>query len=85
MKFGLIILAALVFFSVAAVFLLTDQGYVIISFRGYLIEMAVLAAPENKRAHGARAAIYTPRRSGETSLMAHGIFGFAARESEAKA
>ena len=41
MKFGLIVLAALVFFSVAAVFLLTDQGYVIISFRGYLIEMAV--------------------------------------------
>jgi alkyl sulfatase BDS1-like metallo-beta-lactamase superfamily hydrolase len=51
----------------------------------HLIEMAVLADPENKRAHGARAAIYTQRRSGETSLMAHGIFGFAARESEAKA
>jgi alkyl sulfatase BDS1-like metallo-beta-lactamase superfamily hydrolase len=51
----------------------------------HLIEMAVLANPESKRAHGARAAIYTQRRSGETSLMAHGIFGFAARESEAKA
>jgi alkyl sulfatase BDS1-like metallo-beta-lactamase superfamily hydrolase len=51
----------------------------------HLIEMAVLADPESKRAHGARAAIYTQRRSGETSLMAHGIFGFAARESEAKA
>jgi len=50
----------------------------------HLIEMAVLADPESKRAHAARAAIYTRRRSGETSLMAHGIFGFAARESEAK-
>jgi len=50
----------------------------------HLIEMAVLADPENKRAHGSRAAIYTQRRSVETSLMAHGIFGFAARESESK-
>jgi HemY protein len=41
MKFGLIVLATLVLCSVAAVFLLTDVGYVIISFRGYLIEMSV--------------------------------------------
>lgn len=41
MKFGLIIIAALVLFSAAAVFLLTDTGYVVISFRGYLIEMSV--------------------------------------------
>jgi alkyl sulfatase BDS1-like metallo-beta-lactamase superfamily hydrolase len=50
----------------------------------HLIEMAVLAEPTSKRAHAARAAIYTRRRTHETSLMAHGIFGFAARESEAK-
>ena len=41
MKFGLIVLATLVLCSFAAVFLLTDAGYVIISFRGYLIEMSV--------------------------------------------
>jgi alkyl sulfatase BDS1-like metallo-beta-lactamase superfamily hydrolase len=50
----------------------------------HLVEMATLADPESRRAHAARAAIYTARRSGETSLMAHGIFGSAARESEAK-
>jgi len=41
MKFALILLTALVVFAAAAVFLLTDTGYVIISFRGYLIEMSV--------------------------------------------
>jgi alkyl sulfatase BDS1-like metallo-beta-lactamase superfamily hydrolase len=51
----------------------------------HLIETAVTAAPDDKRAHGARAEIYTARRKGETSLMAHGIFGAAARESEKKA
>ena len=50
----------------------------------HLIEMAVLAEPESKIAHGARAEIYTERRGQETSLMAHGIFGSAARESETK-
>lgn len=44
MKFGLIVLAALIVFSVTAVFLLTDSGYVVISFRGYLIEMSVPVA-----------------------------------------
>ena len=51
----------------------------------HLIEMAVMAEPDNNLAHGARAEIYTARRKGETSLMAHGIFGTAARESEKKA
>jgi alkyl sulfatase BDS1-like metallo-beta-lactamase superfamily hydrolase len=51
----------------------------------HLIEMAVLAEPENRKAHGARAAIYGERRKRETSLMAKGIFGAAARESEGKA
>jgi HemY protein len=41
MKFGFIVLAALVFFSVTAVFLLTDPGYVMVHFRGYVIEMSV--------------------------------------------
>ena len=44
MKFGLIVLASLVVFAITAVFLLTDAGYVAISFRGYLIEMSVPVA-----------------------------------------
>jgi alkyl sulfatase BDS1-like metallo-beta-lactamase superfamily hydrolase len=50
----------------------------------HLIEMAVLAAPEDKAAHGARAEIYAQRRQHETSLMAKGIYGAAVRESERK-
>jgi len=50
----------------------------------HLAEMAVLAAPDDARAHGARAAIYSERRERESSLMAKGIYGFAAAESEAR-
>jgi alkyl sulfatase BDS1-like metallo-beta-lactamase superfamily hydrolase len=50
----------------------------------HLIEMAVMTAPDDKAAHAARAEIYAQRRKRETSLMAKGIFGAAARESEAK-
>jgi alkyl sulfatase BDS1-like metallo-beta-lactamase superfamily hydrolase len=49
----------------------------------HLVELAVQAAPEDARIHGARATIYTERRRRETSLMAKGVFGAAARESEA--
>lgn len=48
----------------------------------HLIEMATLAEPENKEAHGARSEIYTKRRGEELSLMSKGIFGHAARESK---
>jgi hypothetical protein len=41
----------------------------------------VQAAPDNKRVHALRAEVYQHRRSGETSLMAKGIFGFAANQS----
>ena len=41
MKFGLIVIATLVASAFAAHFLLQDPGYVVISFRGYLIEMSV--------------------------------------------
>ena len=51
----------------------------------HLVELAVQAEPENKKAHGARGEIYQRRREQETSLMAKGIFGYAARESQAKA
>ena len=41
MKFGAIVIAALILSAVAAHFLLGDPGYVAINFRGYLIEMSV--------------------------------------------
>jgi alkyl sulfatase BDS1-like metallo-beta-lactamase superfamily hydrolase len=51
----------------------------------HLVELAVQAEPQNRRAHGARAEIYQRRRDAETSLMAKGIFGAAANESKAQA
>ncbi len=41
MKFGLIVILALIISSFTAHFLLQDPGYVVINFRGYLIEMSV--------------------------------------------
>lgn len=41
MKFGAIVVAALILSAIAAHFLLGDPGYVAITFRGYLIEMSV--------------------------------------------
>ena len=41
MKFGAIVVAALILSAFAAHFLLGDPGYVAINFRGYLIEMSV--------------------------------------------
>ena len=49
----------------------------------HLVEMAVQAAPEDKSAHATRADIYKRRRKQEVSLMAKGIFGYAARQSAA--
>ena len=51
----------------------------------HLVEMAAQAEPENTAIHEIRAEIYQIRRSGETSLMAKGIFGSAANASKAKA
>ena len=41
MKFGIIVVVALFVSAFAAHFLLADPGYVVISFRGYVIEMSV--------------------------------------------
>ncbi len=41
MKFGIIVVLALFASALAANFLLADPGYVIINFRGYVIEMSV--------------------------------------------
>jgi alkyl sulfatase BDS1-like metallo-beta-lactamase superfamily hydrolase len=50
-----------------------------------LVELAAQAAPEDETVHSVRAAIYGERRKHETSLMARGIYGAAARESEDRA
>ena len=50
----------------------------------HLVEMAMLAEPEKKSIHAARAAVYQHRRGVETSLMAKGIYGSAANESKSK-
>jgi len=49
----------------------------------HLIELAVAAAPDDTGAQSARFDIYKERRKREGSLMAKGIFGQAARTSEA--
>ena len=41
MKLGLLVIVALMISAFAASFLLADPGYVVINFRGYLIEMSV--------------------------------------------
>jgi len=41
MRFGAIVVAALIISAIAAHFLLGDPGYVAINFRGYLVEMSV--------------------------------------------
>lgn len=49
-----------------------------------LAELAAQATPDDRKVHGVRAAVYARRREHETSLMARGIYGAAARESRAK-
>jgi alkyl sulfatase BDS1-like metallo-beta-lactamase superfamily hydrolase len=46
-----------------------------------LIELAVQADPHDRIAHGVRAEIYETRRRAESSLMAKGVYGWAARQS----
>jgi hypothetical protein len=47
--------------------------------------MAALAAPDDPDAHTARADVYEARVAAEPSLMAKGIFGWAARSSRKRA
>jgi alkyl sulfatase BDS1-like metallo-beta-lactamase superfamily hydrolase len=48
----------------------------------HFIELAVMASPNDVAVHKARARIYKERRWEELSLMAQGIFGNAAKDSE---
>jgi len=41
MRFGLIVIGALIISALAANYLLQDPGYVVINFRGFLVEMSV--------------------------------------------
>jgi alkyl sulfatase BDS1-like metallo-beta-lactamase superfamily hydrolase len=50
----------------------------------HLVEFASRAKPEDGAIHEARAHIYALRAERETSTMAKGIFGWAARESSAR-
>jgi alkyl sulfatase BDS1-like metallo-beta-lactamase superfamily hydrolase len=47
----------------------------------HLTEAAALAAPDDRDVQSARAEVYEARVAAEPSLMAKGIFGWAARES----
>ncbi|MBK5222519.1 MAG: MBL fold metallo-hydrolase [Acidimicrobiia bacterium] len=47
-----------------------------------IVELAVQAGPEDREAHAARAEIYEMRRVDESSLMAKGIYRWAAAQSE---
>ncbi|HEY1741386.1 MAG TPA: alkyl sulfatase dimerization domain-containing protein [Acidimicrobiia bacterium] len=50
----------------------------------HLAEMAALAAPDARRVHEVRAAVYEARRAAEASFMASGIYRSAALDSQAR-
>ncbi len=50
---------------------------------GHLAEFAAQAAPQDADVHRARAAVNEKRAAVESTLMARGVFGAAARESQA--
>jgi glyoxylase-like metal-dependent hydrolase (beta-lactamase superfamily II) len=53
-----------------------------LALAAHFIEIAFMAEPDNRNVHKARARIYKERRYEEVSLMAQGIFGYAAKQSE---
>ncbi|MDH5619631.1 MAG: heme biosynthesis protein HemY, partial [Gammaproteobacteria bacterium] len=72
MKFGIIVVLVLFVSAFAAHFLLADPGYVIINFRGYVIEMSVpvlvlLAFTLVAAAWLIRRIVIAPRRLGEAA------------------
>ena len=52
---------------------------------GHLAELAGQAAPEDRGVHAVRAEVFGARARAEASLMASGIFLWAAHESERRA
>lgn len=72
MKFGIIVVVALFVSAFATHFLLTDPGYVVINFRGYVVEMSVpvlagLAIVLVLAVWLIRRIIVAPRRLGEVA------------------
>ncbi len=72
MKFGIIVVFALILFAFAAHFLLSDPGYVAIDFHGYRVEMSVpvlvlFAAALVFAVWLIRKLILAPRRIGEAA------------------
>ena len=72
MKFGVIVVFALLVSAVAAYFLVSEPGYVVINFRGYLIEMSVfgfllIAVGSLFSIWVIRKLILAPRRIGEAA------------------
>jgi alkyl sulfatase BDS1-like metallo-beta-lactamase superfamily hydrolase len=51
----------------------------------HLVELAAQAAPDDQSVHAIRAEVYQARRDNELSLMAKGIYGYAAGESRDRA
>ncbi|MBB6546745.1 alkyl sulfatase dimerization domain-containing protein [Nonomuraea rubra] len=49
---------------------------------GHLAELAALAAPDDAGVHRVRAQVFSARAAGELSLMAKGVFTWAAEESK---
>jgi alkyl sulfatase BDS1-like metallo-beta-lactamase superfamily hydrolase len=49
---------------------------------GHLAELATLAAPEDRDAHGARAEVYGARTAASASTMAQGVFRWVTTESQ---
>ncbi len=52
---------------------------------GHLAELAALATPDDPGVHRVRAEVFGARREVEASTMSKGVFGWAARESQAAA
>ena len=51
---------------------------------GHLAELAALASPDDAKVHKVRAEVFERRTEAESSLMARGIFGWAASESRSR-
>ena len=56
-----------------------------LALASHLADWAVAAAPDDRAAHAARAAIYEARAEASAALMTRGIFAAVARESAEKA
>jgi alkyl sulfatase BDS1-like metallo-beta-lactamase superfamily hydrolase len=64
---------------------LTDSGAdADLRLAGHLAELAALAAPDDAEVQEARATVFERRKESESSLMARGIFGWAASESRSR-